>query len=199
MIRSRNTVIRSETLITHPTWKARMRAVTSSGAYLLANRKMDVGSRLQLNIPAGGPVTLRVTRCAKQSTGGWALICAFEFQPNKGVLRILKPAPSALDQRQSMRLPCSTLARFRSDAKPGEGMSWARLADISTHGACLVAKRPLLKGDVLELELGTSKAVRAIGKVMYAWQQLSGAWIVGCQLEDELAQNELWKLVSDRP
>jgi len=59
-----NTVLRSETLIVRPTWKGRMRAVTASGAYLLANRKMEVGSRLRLNIK-GEPVTLRVTRCAR--------------------------------------------------------------------------------------------------------------------------------------
>jgi len=81
-------------------------------------------------------------------------------------------------------------------------MTWARLADISVHGACLITKPAIsniAKGDVLDLELGANKPVQAIGRVMYAWQQVSGAWIVGCHLEHELAQDELWKLVSDAP
>jgi hypothetical protein len=175
-----------------------MRAVTPFGAYLLANRKMEVGSPLQLKI-SGEPITLRVTRCAKQPTGGWALVCAFDAPPSKEVLLILKPSASALDQRQSMRLPCSTLARFRSDTQQAEAMTLARLLDISSHGVCLVTKPPMAKGDVLELELGAGTPIRAIGRVMYAWPQESGAWTVGCQLEHELAEDEMWQLVSDAP
>jgi PilZ domain len=195
---SRKTVIRSETPIARPTLKARMRAVTPSGAYLLANRKLRVGSRLRLSIK-GEPVTLRVTRCATQPTGGWALMCAFETQPGKETLRALNPAQSALDQRQWMRLPCSTLAKFRSASQQGHDITWAQLLDISAHGACLITKPPMSKGDVLELELGASKPIHATGRVTYARQQLSGAWTVGCHLEHELAQDELWKLVSDAP
>jgi hypothetical protein len=98
-----------------------------------------------------------------------------------------------------MRLPCSTLAKYRSDAQQGDEMAWARLLDVSARGACLVTKPPMSKGDVLALELGASKPVHAIGRVMYVSRQLSGEWIVGCHLEHELVQDELWKLVSDVP
>jgi hypothetical protein len=60
-----NTIVRPETLTVRSTWKARMRAVTPSGAYLLTNRKVGIGSRLRLRIIDGGPVT----RCGSQSTG----------------------------------------------------------------------------------------------------------------------------------
>jgi hypothetical protein len=196
---SANTVIGAETLIVHPAWNARMRAVTPSGAYLLANRKMRVGSRLRLRISQGELVTLRVTRCATQPTGGWALTCTFEAQPDPEVLHTLKPAPSVLDQRQWTRLPCSTLVRFRPNTRQEEGMSWARLADISACGACLVTKPALLKGDVLELELGANKPVHALGRVTYARQQSPQAWIIGCKLEHGLAEDELWQLLSDVP
>ena len=74
-----------------------------------------------------------------------------------------------------MRLPCSTLATFRSDTQQSDDMTWARLADISVHGACLVTKPAIsniAKGDVLELELGANKPVHAIGRVMYAWRRI---------------------------
>ena len=58
---------------------------------------------------------------------------------------------------------------------------------------------PVSKGDILELGLGVAKPVHAIGQVMYARQQSSGACIVGCHLDHELAQDELWQLVSDVP
>jgi hypothetical protein len=174
-----------------------MRVLTSCAAYLLANRKLAVGAHIRLKIRNGQPVILRVTRCATLPTGGWALICGFDGESTREVSHWLKPARGALDQRQSMRLGCSTLARFCSDAKPRQTVGWARLADISACGACLVTNRFLSKGQVLKLDLGARKPLAAVGQVAYSRQQSPGAWTLGCHLHRDLAEDELWQLVSD--
>jgi PilZ domain len=195
---SSDTIVRRETLTVRPTWKARMRALTRSGAYLLANRKVDVGARLRLRTPQGERVTLCVTRCAAQATGGWALSCRLEGAPGSDVLHTLQAPPSLRDERHTVRLPCATLARFH--AGDGQDQGWARLADVSAHGACLMTEQPLSEGDILELELGADdEPVHAVGRVAYARQQRSGAWIVGCALRDELTEDDLWRLVSNAP
>jgi hypothetical protein len=196
----KDTIVRRETLTVRPTWKARMRALTPSGAYLLANRKVRVGSRLRLRIARGAePVVLCVTRCVTQPTGGWALSCRLENEPGADVLQSLQAPPSALDQRHGVRLPCATLARFHSGDVAGADEGWARLADVSAHGACLMTEQPLSQGDVLQLELGADQPVHAVGQVVYARQQRSGAWVVGCALHDALTEEDLWQLVSNVP
>src|ERR1700730_17405414 len=104
--------VHREALSARQPWKARIRQVSPAGAYLLANRKMGAGSRLQLRVTAGAPITLYVTRCATQPTGGWALTCLFEGDPDEAMLHRLMPPPNPLDQRQWARLPCASLARF---------------------------------------------------------------------------------------
>jgi hypothetical protein len=195
---SANAVLRPEALATRPPWKARVRLVSPAGAYLLANEKKQVGARLQFQV-GRQPITLCVTRCVTQPTGGFALTCFFEGEPDRRVLQALKPSPSPVDQREWARLPCTSLARFLPVDAAGAQERWARLADISAHGLCLVTNQSLPQGTLLALELGAATQVKAVGQVMHARQQPSGSWHVGCLLEAKLVDDELWRLVSDNP
>jgi len=195
---SPNSVLRPEALALRQTWKARMRLVSPTGAYLLANEKRHVGSRLQFRV-GRKPITLCVTRCVTQPTGGWALTCFFEAKPDGGVLQALKPSPSPIDQREWARLPCTSLARFLAVDAPGAAARWARLADVSAHGLSLVTDLPLPQGTLVALALGAASQVKAVGQVRHARQQPSGSWCLGCLLEHKLADDDLWRLVSDNP
>jgi hypothetical protein len=105
-------------------------------------------------------------------------------------------APSANDRRAWVRYTRIRAARVRADTAPTRIFEVAVIRDLSVNGVSLILNSRVKPDTVMEIEprgLGFRRPLLA--RVVRVAPQADG-WLLGCQLLENLSEEELQKLLS---
>jgi hypothetical protein len=108
---------------------------------------------------------------------------------------------SALDRRAEVRYPLALRPRVRFMIKPSFANHSAAVADISPHGIALVVLRSVPDGAVIAIDMPgiePDRSVTRIGIVKYVTPLLGSCWLIGCQMEQDLTDTDVWHLASEQ-
>jgi hypothetical protein len=87
--------------------------------------------------------------------------------------------------------PLAAIAYVHADQRPERETVW--MANVSSNGLGFLCKAPVPVGTHLVVEMGALAGGRRdlSGVVVHATQQLNGDWLVGCQLDAPLTDDEM--------
>ena len=106
-----------------------------------------------------------------------------------------RSARHAADLRVVIRYPCD---RQIFSGPYQQQQTWARLQDISRHGARLVANRAFRLNALLTIEATVGRPALAIGisaLVVWVTRVSEAFWTIGCEFEQQLSHALLKELV----
>lgn len=111
------------------------------------------------------------------------------------MVELTLPAPissSQLTRRASIRYRCDRVPTRRVFLLDGYQSLFAEVCDLSLGGVKLALPRPLPDGTLLFIDLmGMEVPVEFLARVVHASERDGGGWLVGCQFERVLSQDEL--------
>jgi hypothetical protein len=106
-----------------------------------------------------------------------------------------KPAPTSTNRRVTFRYLCGVHASCEPVAARGKsGLEWqARVKDVSRGGLGLLLDRRFEKGTVLTVELALDPhgSCMVLARVVHAMRLPDGDWLVGCELVNRQAGEEV--------
>jgi hypothetical protein len=80
--------------------------------------------------------------------------------------------------------------------------AWGKVRDISVLGVGLAIDREIKAGTRLMVEIATKKpsiALRALARVVHCRQQSDMTWVIGCQFDTPLRDEDVQNLAVDQP
>lgn len=109
----------------------------------------------------------------------------------------LRTISTPKQRRHQDRLPCTLDVSYRKLGSRSNYFWMARIWDISRTGISLQLKDEILKGTILEIEVlkGPNVARTLLARVAHATEHESNSWIIGCDLDQPLSEEELASLV----
>jgi len=168
---------------------------------LVADRRIDVGKLIDVELPGGDGRNGSVLACVLQSEAAgsdhWALNCAFATELSSGDLSLFDVGVSSsveAEQRSSIRYSSWASAVYTivggSMAERGGGA----VLDLSIAGLGLATANPIPLGTLLNLELldaGGRAVATMLASVVTARPAPDGRSILGCNFMGELSEAQL--------
>ena len=102
---------------------------------------------------------------------------------------------STPERRATIRYHCAPATLGRVELPPKEEMQKGWVLDVSRTGIGLLLPRPLLAGLPVMVRMkdtAGAKVYELLGQVVHSTKQLAGGdWVIGCQLDTPLTQDDL--------
>lgn len=184
---------------------ARVVNVSRGGVGLVADRPFERGTVLSVELPSDGPgagasVLACVLRSSPLDDGQWGVGCIFVTELNDDDLRACRvDGEPESERRQEPRHPCFVNGRFRTMGTGELQWATARVANLSAHGAGLVAAVSVQVGNMVRLELANfwSEARQTtFARVVRLNALPSGEWFLACNFVQEFSEHDLRPLLA---
>ena len=189
-------------------WLATVRNVSGKGIGLIANRPVNPGMLLTVELPTKGaqaePRLMRVTNSKPQPDPHyWQVGCEFIRELDRQELDALKARTPSIVPSRERRTAVRHITKLKTACKLVRvievGPWMATIRNISPRGISLIANRPFRQGMVLSVELpgrrGKYGKARLL-KVSHARPQAGNKWwVLGGAFYTKLSKEELAGLV----
>ena len=107
-----------------------------------------------------------------------------------------KPDPPGAERRRAVRFQCFRVISLVT--KPTGERVWGRMRDVSTSGIGLVAGTKIEAGTQVVLELKSTTFLPTLAlpaRVAHATPRASGSWLIGCQFDEPLSDEQVQSLL----
>jgi hypothetical protein len=183
-------------------WPACAVDVSTGGIALVLARRFERGAILSLRLEnLNGEVArtlfLRVVHATMEEGGAWRLGCSFASELSEEELRPFQAdrvRPSGPDFRAWVRFTCDVETSCQSVAPAQPGRWSARVLEVSPAGMSLLVPCQFERGTLLNVELpGTLGSIprQVLVRVLGDRPLSSDQWILGCELADQLSDEDL--------